>query len=149
MMTICKISYDDFSHSLQVAVDNTQADRRKMEAALKKMISLLQPEGKYQADGLRITISDEEEIESLLAPLLRAIETPMVALATVPRDIAVSVLTNLSLVRRNTAYSLWVPLDRNQVPVNIHLLPVAKKLQELYSINGLATHLFPRNRTTI
>lgn len=148
-MTICKISYDDFRHSLRAAVDNTQADRRKMEAALKKMISLLQPEDEYQADGLRITISDEEEIESLLTPLLRAIETPMVALVTVPRDIAISVLTKLSLVRRNTAYALWVPLDRDQGPVNIHLLPVAKNLQELYSINGLVTHLFPRKRTTI
>lgn len=146
-MTICKISYDDFCRSLQAAVNNTQADHRKLEAALKKMRAFLPPEDGYRADGLRITISDEEEIDSLLAPLLRAIETPMAALVTVPRDIAVSVLSKLSLVRRNTACALWIPLDRDQGPVNIHLLPVAKNLQELYSVHGLAAHIFPRNWT--
>ena len=148
-MMIRKINYEEFTGAVRSALaarDKQKSHEKEGEKALKKLWALL-PETQEDRCGLRIMVAEEDEVEDLLLPLLRGMQVPMAAVIVVSRDVPLGLLDCLPGIRQNTAFSLVIPLERERENVTLHLMPVAARLRERFTIDGLMASLFPRGRT--
>lgn len=145
-MLIRKINYEEFTGAVRSALaarDEQKSYAKEGEKALKKLCELL-PERAEDRIGLRIMVAEEDEIDDLLLPFLRQMDSPMLAVIAVSRDAPLGLLNCLPRIRQNTAFSLVIPLERERENVTLHLMPVAAQHRDRFAVDGLMASLFPR-----
>ena len=70
----------------------------------------------------------------------------MVGLVVVSRSVAISALTKLAVVRSNTAFTLFIPQDKERDAIDLSFIPVKRELRARYATDGLAEYLFKKQQ---